>query len=100
MDDYLTQNDKDQLGYLADNKLMREAVKKVFLRGLYYDGTLQADPMKNFILATTSDTITNENLGALVRARTEAIRILDHAFKVIDSFKKVEKTTLKEAIHV
>ena len=93
--EYLNESEKSQLRQFADNKLMHEAVKKIMLRGMYYEGMLQADPMQNFILASVNDTFSDAQLGTIVRARAEAVRILDRAFKIILTYKKVEDMKIK-----
>lgn len=98
--DFLTETDKQQLEHFAGNALMLEAVKKVLLTGLYHEGTLKADPMQNFILAAVNDELSDEQVGRTARARAEALRILDRAFKAIRTFQKVEQKRSKVITHI
>lgn len=99
-------NDIEKSKIIAFNNdpVMKEAVKKILLAGLYENGTLKpgesADPLKNFALTRvfksyiTGIPVTNEELGADLRASAVGIKLLEGGFDEIAKFKE---ETPKEA---
>lgn len=91
--------------FLLDER-MKEAVKKVLLSGVYFDGMLTpdkpADPLKNFALAafTTpqSSLLTQEQKGAKLEAIINAISMIETGFRELEKCKEVE-TPVKEVIN-
>ncbi len=70
--------------FMADKEMV-EAVKKVILSGIYYNGTLRpgqkSNPTKNFALGFNLDrTVKNEDIGADVRAVIEGISLVELGF--------------------
>lgn len=94
MKDYLNDIEKEQIEVFYKNDVMREAVKKVLLAGIYYNGTLKAgvkaEPAKNFALAIASQRgLTNEQIANDMRAIVEGISIVEGAFKELGTFNKL-----------
>lgn len=86
--DYLSDIEKAELNKFATNKVMFEAVKKVLLAGIYQNGVLKAgekaEPLKNFALGLAfKPGISNEMLGADLRACAEGINTVELGFKKI-----------------
>lgn len=102
--EYLTEQEKAALEKFALDPVAVEAVKKVLLEGVYYDGRLlagkEADPMKNFILGYFSNSkggmpapvfsMNDADIGANLRAIIHAVSFVESAFKEIEKFKPVE----------
>lgn len=98
MKDYLNDIEKEQIEAFYKNEVMREAVKKVLLAGIYQNGTLKAgekaEPNKNFALYLASQPgIANEVLGADLKAAAEGIRVVETAFKELGTFNKLVVAT-------
>lgn len=97
LDDILTDAEKLAIKQFYDNELMRESVKKVLLAGIYYNGTLRrgepANPLVNFAigLAFAQPQLTNEEIGADLRASIAGINALELAFSNLAVYK-TEKT--------
>ena len=72
------------------NEKMREAVKKVLLFPLYVQGTLKkgkkATPNFNWLFNSVGNT--NENLGAVIRAKIEALNLVQEGFERLSKVKK------------
>ena len=84
---------------------MVEAVRKVILSGIYFDGVLKpgrpSDPFKNFILGKFAGKIegsmqpppvimdSTEEIGLKMRAIIDAISMLETGFRELDKLKKV-----------
>lgn len=85
----------DQLSTLANNELLLNAVQKVIMASVYYNGTLRKnitpDPMRNgaLSLALSNETITNEALGQDIRAVAEGARMVQLGFDKLKTFKTV-----------
>ena len=58
LENLFTDREKDELHRFVNNDIMREAVKKVVLSCVYFDGTIKKtgipDPLTNFMLAKVS----------------------------------------------
>lgn len=93
-------------GFLA-NPVLVEAVKKVLLEPIYFDGRLEegveADPMRNFLLGyftaprgmnpppiTMKD---DKGLGEDLRSIINAMSILQTSFEHLEKLRKVETET-------
>ena len=78
---------------------MREAVKKVLLAAIYHNGTLKpgetADPLINKALTIphSRPELSNEQIGAELRAMYHGIIMLEEGFKKLADYKKVEVKT-------
>ena len=93
--DVLTPEELLKLQNIIKDKTLLNALKKLFLSNIYYNGTLEKgvepEPRRNFVINMlyTEDmsmdyNIDNERLGAKVRASVEAIRILEQSFKELE----------------
>ena len=96
--DILTELEKDKLAFIAGDEVMFEAVKKVVLSSVYFDGTLNKkgipDPQKNFCLALASRPgAKNEELGAELRASLAGVQLLEKGFQDLEGFRKIEEKT-------
>lgn len=73
-----------------ENERMREAVKKILLAPVYYQGIMKkgkkAKTGLNWAIQYLSNT--NENLGATVRACAEALRFVEDGFRILSTIKK------------
>ena len=98
--DYLNEIEKDQINAFLKNLTMKEAVKKVLLSGIYFDGTMTAgnpaNPLKNFILGTMTtehaQSLTQEQRGAKLDAIINAVSVIESGFSKLEEFRKVEVT--------
>ena len=95
-DSFLSDNEKAALQQFMASEVMYEAVKKVILTGVYYNGTLRpdqpADPARNFTLALSmaQDLSGNERLGEVLRAQTEGVRLVEVGFSALANYKPEE----------
>lgn len=86
------------------NETQREAVKKVLLAGVYHNGVIKEgvkhDPIVNWALGlalnANSDQVSNEQLGANLRAVAEGIRIVQLAWDKLSTIKKPEQEKNKK----
>lgn len=84
--DYLSDAERAKVASFMADERMVEAVKKVLLAGIYYNGTLKpdqkADPLKNAALGLAfNPSFTNEQLGADLRAFAQGIESVENGFK-------------------
>lgn len=97
VDTILTEAEKVALGTFANNVLLFEAVKKVVLAGLYYNGSLKAGEAPNptinaaYSLVYRNPAVPNETLGQDLRAMAEGAKMVELAFNKFDKFKPDEK---------
>lgn len=98
-DTLLNDIEKDAvIGFLKNPTAVR-AVKKLLLAGLYYNGTMkkgeEPDFLRNFALTIAAGAhqtgATNELIGADVRAKWEAINILELGFAEMSKLLPPEK---------
>lgn len=86
----------------VENQTMFEAVKKILLAGIYFNGTLRAgepaDPTRNFTLSLVARSaqngeqfFTNEQLGQDLRACSEGIRLVESGLKSLENYKTPPK---------
>lgn len=97
----LSEKEQAKLTKFADDELMMNAVKKVLLFGMYYNGTLKEgqkpEPTKNFLLGLMSQvrSVPDEHLGQVLRGQMEGLTILENGYLDLNLFKsepsKVEK---------
>lgn len=96
IDTLLDDAEKAKARQLADDPVMQRAAKKIFLAGIYYNGTLapgqEPDATRNFTLqlAMTADK-SNEQLGADLRGTAEGIIRLEQGFDAIALYKTQAK---------
>lgn len=91
---FLSDIEREKIALFNEDSILREAVKKVLLKGIYENGTLRAgkpaDPLQNFALAIAFDPqYSNEQLGADLRASASGISLLEQGFKKLLEFKRV-----------
>ena len=99
MDDfyYLNDAEKAAVDNFVKNKVMREAVRKVLLSGIYQDGVMNkgrdADVTKNFILGalTTPQArlLSAEQKGNFVDAIINGLSLVQTGFEQLEKLKKV-----------
>jgi len=90
--DYLSSIEKAKIENFYKDEVLREAIRKVLLAGVYYNGVLRAgekaEPLKNAALSRAySSDLTNEELGADVRALAQGIQAIEMAFKKMAEIK-------------
>lgn len=98
MQDYLTDLEVEKIELFCKDQEMYEAVKKVILKGIYTDGTIQKgftpNPLENaaFNLASLSieNPIPNEQLGENIRGMWAGVNYLHNGFKTLKNIKKTE----------
>ncbi len=107
--EYLNEIEKDQIQGFLNNPTMKEAVKKVVLAGIYFNGTLRkaepANPSRNFTLALVNAGIsqgaTDSEIGQDIRGRAIGIGLVEDAWNQLENLKKpvvkVEESAEKRA---
>ncbi len=90
--DYLSDVEKEQLVAFNQNPILREAVKKVLLAGLNENGVLKAGKQANMTqnaalyLVSQAQDVSNEALGADLRAYWNGLKTVENAFNKISEF--------------
>lgn len=102
MDKILNDIERDALASFMAQPTMVEAVKKVLLAGVYFNGTLRqgepADPLTNFALSTAFRTgASNEDIGADIRAAAEGIRAVESGFSSLEEYKVVVEPSVDKS---
>jgi hypothetical protein len=99
LSDFLNEIEKAELSRFTENKVLFNAVKKVVLSCVYFDGTLQKtgipEPQKNFILAIASGSLgqlTREQLGEKVEASLAGVQLIEQGFKELEKFNNKPQT--------
>ena len=95
-DNILNEIEKNELSKFAENPVMLNAVKKILLRGVYFDGTLKAgekpEPLKNFLLSIISKSMdiaqSDEKIANDLKAICMGIQVVEFTFKELEKFKK------------
>lgn len=91
-----------KLQALAQDEIMMEAVRKAILAGVYYQGVLtpdkESDPLQNFMMVPAGDPdASNEKIGREVRAKYQAVCMIENGFKEIYKIKDdKDKTKAKK----
>ena len=93
---YLSDIEAEKLIQFNTDPIMREAVRKILLAGVYLNGVLEPGkpgmPKRNFALALAfREGMTNEMLGQDLRAAAEGIRTIETAFDKIAEYVPVAK---------
>jgi hypothetical protein len=94
--DSLNDVEKAAVQAFYENEGMRESVKKVILDGLYGQGVIKPgqkhDSMHNraLVIVQENKEASDEVIGAKMRAFNEAVSLLEHAFNIMSTIKKVE----------
>lgn len=105
LDSILDFTEQAYLKTFMENDIMKQAVKKVVLAGIYYNGVLEAgkepEPARNFLLGTTDGFIqlSDEALGQKLRAGSTAVGLLENGFQSLELYKEVEKAN-KEKVNI
>ena len=107
--DILSEKEKKQVENFVKNEIMFEAVRKVLLQGIYTDGVMRkddkAEPHKNFMFEILGSQMnlqggtSNEAIGQNIKAKWEGIRIVELAFKELETLVESPKKKDKEAIN-
>jgi hypothetical protein len=91
----LSDKEQNALARLADDEVTLGAIKKVLLFGIYYNGTAKGakqgiNPLMNFAMQIdVNNVMTNEQLGLVVRAKTEALVTVEVGIRELEQFKVV-----------
>ena len=98
---FLSDLEKVHLQKFADDESMKAVVKKILLGGAYENGTLKAgkDPNPAYNCAfgyiqfadTNNVEVSDQQVGANIRALYEGLKSVEYAFKIIDEFKSPEE---------
>ena len=97
----LDEAEQEQIRQFVDNEQMRESVRKAILCGLYHQGVIKKnkrpDIEKNFAISLFANNpgMTDEKVGAEIRACWEGIKALERAFDDMALLKTVEETEEK-----
>ena len=105
MDDfyYLSEAEKQSVAKFLADPSMKEAVRKVLLSCVYYDGTMEedraADPLKNFILAYFTNPqkqlLPAAEKGMLLETIINSVSLVESGFKQLEKLKPLELPELK-----
>ena len=101
--EYLSKDEKLRIEQFCKNKPMFEAVKKVFLRPIYHQGTLKpgqnADVEGNFLLQLLKNSKNKKDsqLASDLRGAATAVSAIDEAFEDLKkiSTEKPDETPQK-----
>lgn len=96
---YLLPAQIDKLKIFNEDKLLKDAVRKVMLEPLYQHGVMnqeEADATRNFVLTPVFNMLlgkrevwSNEQIGEFTRASAMAIQFVEQGFGELDKFKSV-----------
>jgi hypothetical protein len=97
IENILNEEEKTRLQKFLDDPVMKEAVKKILLAGIYTNGTLQpgveSDFAKNWAFGLLINergeelSQTNDQLGQRLRAAIEGVKFLETGFIQLEKFK-------------
>lgn len=98
---FLNDIEKAEVEKFVENRTMLEAVRKVLLAGIYFNGVLQegepADARKNFLLAQLTQPIMENapiaEYGSHAKALVNGIKLVETGFADLEKFKVVEPVT-------
>jgi len=93
--DFLSKVEQDKIALFNQDKVLFEAIKKVILKCIYSQGKLEPDkpanPMLNAALVMVAQTqngvISNEELGADLRAFFEGAKMVEIGFTELSKIK-------------
>lgn len=95
LDTILDTTEKEKIALFMADDITREAVKKVLLAGLYQNGVLKAgkpiNPLLNgamglFFAHQGDPAVTNEMLGADLRAIAEGVSTIENGFNEMKTY--------------
>jgi len=97
--DYLSKVEQDKIAAFNQDKVLAEAIKKVILKAVYSQGILSPDkpanPMTNaafgLVALTQQGIISNEALGADLRAWFEGCKMVELGFTELAKIKSREE---------
>lgn len=94
--DVLNELEQIEIQKFIENPTLKEAIRKILLFGIYYNGRLEAgkdaDPLINFALARAMNReISDEQLGRDMKISAESVIMVEDAFKQIDKFKIIKE---------
>lgn len=97
----LNEIEKGCLEKLAEDIVTINALKKIMLFGVYFNGTLKPgeDPKPTMNFATRIDEhniMPNELLGQMLRAKTEGLITVELGFRELEKFKKADEKPKEE----
>ena len=97
-DEFLNDIEIEAVKRFVNDKIMKEAVRKILLRPIYAQGVLvageTANPSKNaflFLLAGQGGSkrhVSNEQLGSEFRAMEEGVNFLQEGFQKLETYNK------------
>lgn len=104
LDTFLTDREKEALTRLASDDIMIEAIRKLFLTGIYSNGVLKkgvfADPMRNTCFEIASKQgVSNEVIGEDVKAKWQGVNSIESSFVVLQEYKVEPVPPAKQAKH-
>jgi len=99
--DFLNDIEVNEVEKFVQNKTQFEAVRKVLLAGIYYNGVMRegepADARKNFILAQLTQPIMEnapiEEFGHYAKSLVNGVKFIETGFNDLEKFKPVEAET-------
>lgn len=100
--DYLSDLEKEKVHRFNEDTVLKEAVRKVLLAGIYMNGTLKkgakANPLHNWALSfgATTPGVTDEQLGQNLRAHAWAVNSIESAFNKLGEIKVEQPEEKKE----
>jgi len=89
--------EKEEINRFVNNPTMLEAVKKVILSAVYFDGTIRKegipDTAENFalglaVVATNDMKVTDAKLGKELKTALAAVQILEKGFAKLQRFNE------------
>ncbi len=103
-DKILSDLEQEKVGQFIQDDVMREAVKKIMLHGIYTEGTLKKgeatviDPYTNFafMFASSFPSATPEQVGNNMKACWEGINLLINAYKDLEQYRPMQVPKPKE----
>ncbi len=98
---FLNDLEKTLVEAFYNNETQREAVRKVILHGVHTQGVLKSgfkhDPKHNWALSyATKDELSNEQIGADLRATAQGIIFVERGFSDLGKIKKIEEPKIKK----
>ena len=110
--EYMSDIEKEKVTTFLNDKILVEAVRKIFLKRIIIDGVLSEgksiNPYENFALniyksgympGETKEMYTDQELGMLTKLRRFAIELLQEGFKDLEKFRKVEVIKEKSEVN-
>ena len=94
--DYLSKGEMAKLVIFNEDEIMREAVKKVLVAGIYYTGvldkkTVSSDKNWAYNLGGLNDMAMDDaKVGSLLKITTRALAVVEDAFARLSEFNKDE----------